>query len=149
LDWLEARITEAIAKYDTKIVMIDHLHYLIDMAKVHNPSLEIGGIVRRLKKIAVQWGIIIFLICHTAKTQLDQELEIADIRDSSLIAQEADIVLMIKRKYGEDKNGNRAILGIRKNRKTGQLGNLNLVCVQKRFELLDTHEEEKNEPEDY
>src|SRR3989339_628284 len=64
MDWIEERIMESFAKYNTRIVFIDHLHYLFDIQKSRNPSLDIGAIIRRLKGIAVSNEFVVFLLCH-------------------------------------------------------------------------------------
>lgn len=97
MTWLEERIKESFEKYNTRIVIIDHLHYLIDLMKMRNASLEIGQVIRQLKGIAVNSGFVIFLLCHTTKGKSDGNLTYESIRDSSFISQESDCVLMIKR----------------------------------------------------
>lgn len=97
MDWLEERIWEALAKYSTRVVFIDHLHFLFDLARVKNASLEIGTIIRKLKTLAIDGNFIIFLMCHTSKSATPQKLSFHDIRDSSFVAQESDTVLMIRR----------------------------------------------------
>lgn len=134
LDWIEQRIIEGIAKFDTEVVFIDHLHYLVDMEVLNNPSLKIGAIVRRLKRIAVNWGVVIVLIAHTTKVKADENLDLDMIRDSSFIAQEADVVFMIRRDKDTE---NEAIVGIRKNRKSGKLGNITMVLIGKTFQVKD------------
>ena len=74
LDWLEDRILEGFEKYCTRIVFIDHLHFLFDLGRTKNPSLEIGTVVRRLKGIAVNNELIVFLLCHTTKGKQDGTL---------------------------------------------------------------------------
>ncbi len=96
MDWIEDRIMEAFQKYNTRIVFIDHLHYLFDIQKSRNPSLDIGAIIRRLKGIAVNNEFVIFLLCHTSKAR-DQDESYESIRDSSFVAQESDCVIMVKR----------------------------------------------------
>jgi replicative DNA helicase len=96
MDWIEERIMESFAKYNTRIVFIDHLHYLFDIQKSRNPSLDIGAIIRRLKGIAVQNEFVIFLLCHTSKSK-DENENYESIRDSSFVAQESDCVIMVKR----------------------------------------------------
>ena len=99
--WVEKRIIEAKLKFDIRVAFIDHLHYVIDMAKMKNTSIEIGSVVRQLKSIAIRQNIVIFLICHTAKTrEIIPVYE--DARDSSFIAQECDTFLMIWR--GDEEN---------------------------------------------
>jgi len=135
LSWIEDRITESEIKFKTKIVFIDHLHYLIDMLKLGQPSLEIGSIVRQLKRIAVEHEILIFLIAHLKKIKIDEELDNDHLRDSSLIAQEADNVLMLwrlKQKTGEMTN--ESILKITKARRTGTVGKkIKMSLVNKKF----------------
>jgi replicative DNA helicase len=107
MDWLEERIMESFLKYDTRIVFIDHLHYLFDIQKSRNPSLDIGAIIRRLKSIAVQNEFVIFLLCHTSKSK-DENESYESIRDSSFVAQESDCVIMVKRTPNEGETCARA-----------------------------------------
>jgi replicative DNA helicase len=118
LDWLEERIWEAVIKHDIKAVFIDHLHFLINMNSRQNMSLEIGSVMRRLKSIALQHNLAIFIVCHTTKTKItdDDGLDLSDIRDSSFTSQEADNVLLIWR-ANDIHNG--ALLKIAKDRKNG------------------------------
>jgi replicative DNA helicase len=141
LKWLEERIVESMAKYGTKIVFIDHLHFLLDMSflgqnKGGNMSLIIGGIMRELKKIALYRGITIVLIAHTAKIKFEAEPSLSDIRDSSFISQEADTVLMIWRNRSALKP-NQAVLAVLANRRTGQNGTIDLLLKDKRFIEVD------------
>jgi replicative DNA helicase len=95
-DWFMQRCLEAFFKYNVRVFFIDHLHYLIDMARIKSPSLDIGTIVRRIKRFAVDNDFVIFLLCHVGKNT-GEELSHKDLRDSSFIAQESDCVIMIKR----------------------------------------------------
>jgi RecA-family ATPase len=98
---------ESFAKYNTRVVFIDHLHYLFDIQKSRNPSLDIGAIIRRLKGIAVNNEFVIFLLCHTSKAK-DENESYESIRDSSFVAQESDCVIMVKRTPEEGDNYARA-----------------------------------------
>lgn len=119
LDWLEDRITESFLKYHTRVIFIDHLHYLVDMARIKSPSIEIGQVVRRLKGIAVDKELVIFLLCHTTKGRADGSVSYENIRDSSFVSQESDSVLMVQRKpdFGE----NCARLRVEFHRRTGAM----------------------------
>jgi len=137
--WLEQRILEGIAKYGVKIVMIDHLHYLLDMqtAMRANTSLLIGAIIRQLKEIAIKYEIIIFLVAHTKKVKFEED-EIPDLnslRDSGMVAAEADYVLFIDRKKLEDKTGysDKTTLFVAKNRWDGKTGLVKLVYAHNKF----------------
>ena len=119
LDWFEERVFESFLKFHTRIVFVDHLHYLVDLARTRNPSIEIGQIIRRLKTLAVEGEFLIFLLCHTTKTASEPSLSYESIRDSSFVAQEADSVLMIKRHPKDAPNAAR--LRVEFHRRTGVL----------------------------
>jgi len=102
-DWFMHKCLEAFFKYNTRIFFVDHLHFLIDMARINNPSLEIGAIVRRIKRFAVENDFVIFLLCHIKKTEGD-DISYRDLRDSSFIAQDSDTCIMIKRTPKDGQN---------------------------------------------
>jgi replicative DNA helicase len=129
--WFMERCIEAHCKYNTRIFFIDHLHFLIDMARVSNPSLEIGAIVRRIKRFAVENDFIIFLLCHIRKNESD-DLSYKDLRDSSFIAQDSDTCIMIKRTPKEGQNTARARVEF--HRRTGTMEWI--VPLEKRHGLL-------------
>ena len=98
LEWVEGKIVQGLEKKNTRIVFIDHLHYLFDLVQRANVSLTIGNVIRRLKALAVSHHLIIFLLCHTTKPGGEgTELSYNSIRDSSFVSQESDSVFMIQR----------------------------------------------------
>lgn len=142
LNWIEERIIESKAKFNTNVVFIDHLHFMLemrDLAIARNTSILIGMILRELKKIALSNDMIIFLIAHMKKKDTEEQIPtIDDLRDSSFVAQESDMVLLLWRKQveqtkDEKKNKlpptwtNESVLSVVKNRRTGKLGHINLV----------------------
>lgn len=103
-EFVDAKIKEALFTESCKIVMIDHLHYLIPLQGGSNTSMLVGAIVRELKKMAVKHDVCIFLIAHTKKVYQAEELGLDSIRDSSLVAQESDYVFLIERVKKEKGN---------------------------------------------
>ena len=93
--------------------------------------------MRELKRIAVENGIIIFLVAHTKKALQYEVPTTEDIRDSSFISQESDIVLMMWRL--RDKKTKEylpeARLAVREHRRTGQVGTIGLLhsMINKQF----------------
>lgn len=137
--WLETRIAEAQAKYNCEVVFIDHLHYLLEMQKMAEAkslSLLVGMMMRELKKMAVDRGIVIFLVSHMKKLTQDHAPELDDLRDSSFVAQESDMVIFIKRIFDGEMATNKAKVGILKNRRTGKLGVFELQYNGNKFEEL-------------
>lgn len=119
MDWFEDRVYESFEKYHTRIIFIDHLHYLVDLARQKQMSIEIGTIIRRLKTLAVNGNFVIFLLCHTVKGRQDGVLSYESIRDSSFISQESDSVIMIRRAPEDGENKARARIEF--HRRTGVL----------------------------
>lgn len=138
LDWIESKVIEAIAKHDTKVIFIDHLHFLVDMnfiGQKGNVSLLIGSIMRRLKQIALNWNVCIVIIAHTTKISFDKEPDLSDIRDSGMISAESDTTLMIWRLKDKETKmfGNRAMLAVLANRRNGKVGKIVLQLVNGKF----------------
>lgn len=142
MNWLKIRILEGIAKFGSRIIFIDHLHYLLDLKSLQgvNTSIAIGSMMRELKKFALETETTIFLVSHLAKTKIDENPTIADLRDSSFVAQEADIVMIIWRSKIDDDNSpsgfrytDESFLSIDKNRWNGKLGYVKLIFNQGRF----------------
>lgn len=156
IKWIETRIIEALAKsantsHPVKYIIIDHLHYLFDLAKTKNTSLELGALVRILKKIAMKWGLVIFLISHTGKVSRGENINIGNIRDTSFTGQEADFVIMLERKLkttveknnmyddGELYEGATEI-SVHKNRRTGKTGKFKANVINNKFVEVDEHQ---------
>jgi len=137
-EWFEKKIVEGIAKYGTKIVMIDHLHFILDMSILGmrgNVSLIIGAVMRELKTIAIKWNVIIFLVAHTTKIAFEGQPGLSDIRDSSFCSQESDHVLMIWRTKNKETKQfeNEGKLALLANRRTGKVGIIKLFLQNGQF----------------
>ena len=120
IEWLLERCREAREKYHTKVVFIDHLHFLFDLYTYKNPSLTIGSLVRKLKQFAIANDMIIFLICHVHKAKLEtpEDASYDLIRDSGMISCEADTILFVYRQV--DKAGlSKSFVIVEKARRTG------------------------------
>ena len=140
------QIRVARLKYGVSCVFIDHLHYL---ARVHeqkqrmeNFSIFLGDRVRELRRIATETGVTLFLVAHMAKTEDGARPTLADIRDSSFVAQEADAVFVLWRERLKEPmlvdslGGNGKIeetfspwtcLAVEKARRTGKRGQIYLL----------------------
>ena len=127
-DWVRERIEEAVLKFKTRIIFIDNLHHLFDIAVSRNPSLDIGNIIRLLKRTAVEFNVVIFLLCHSRKpTEFKGEVQECsewDLRDSSFVPQESDSTWMIQRKMDPSTKiySQEALLKVCNHRRTGAMG---------------------------
>jgi len=141
IDWVEVKIKEAIARVKTdgrelKVVFIDHIHGIFSLARVErNISLEIGDMVSKIKNIAIQHNLIIFLVAHCKDDPMGstREPRKEDIRDSGLIIRVADSIVGVWRiPNGSDgtetrqkpinEGDNKAKVAVWKNRREGNLG---------------------------
>lgn len=98
IKFIEQELREAVEEKACRVIFIDHLHYLIPLKATMNTSMMIGGVVRELKRMAVRNKVVIFLIAHTRKINAGEELNLSSIRDSGLVATEADYVFLTERK---------------------------------------------------
>lgn len=99
VNWVIRKCIEAKLKFNCKAIMIDHLHFIVDMNFKQNMSLNIGAVMRHLKHdIANNLNMMVFLIAHQEKVK-DEEPSIDNIRDSSFIGQEADNVIVVFRSF--------------------------------------------------
>jgi len=132
-NWLQERIEEALLKDEAKYgqrtlyaVFIDHIHFVFDIFKSKNPSIEIGQIIRQLKTIAIENDLIIFVMAHMRKSDLE-EPSAYDGRDSSFLVAECDKALCMWRVKNEE---NISILKLDVDRRTGALA--------RKFKLIKT-----------
>lgn len=105
-----------------KLVIIDHLHYFV--RSIEFSSQEIGRIVKEFKEAAVINDIPIVLISHVRKLANNKRPSIEDLRDSSFIGQDADVVLMVWRDLKPDSTSqDKMELLVLKNRNRGLFTN--------------------------
>lgn len=118
---------------DFKVFLIDNLMTLSQFGE--DLYMAQSRTVKKLKEIALKYNCFIMLVCHPNKTKEfknGDNLTIESISGSSNIGNLANLILGLNR--GEMPN--ERILEILKNRKTGQLGVLNLEFTKenKRYE---------------
>lgn len=134
--WIEQRIIEGIAKYNTKFVLIDHLGYINTFGengeyKRENLAFRTGQVMRELKNIAKRWNVVIVLLCHISQSDEGRPPTLEDIKNSSDIAQESDMIIMLWRKNRQVKKiriyEDKTLVAVMANRRTGKNGNVGLV----------------------
>lgn len=140
VDWIEERIIEGIAKYNTKFILIDHLGYIDNYGpdgkyKRENLAYRIGEVMRSLKGIAKRWNVVIVLLVHISQKDESKPPTLEDIKNSSDILQESDMVIMLWRKNEQHKKvrvyENKTLVSVLANRRTGNNGNIGLSFNKK------------------
>lgn len=135
VDWIEERVVEGIAKYNSKFVVIDHLGYIDDnggngkYAK-ENLAYRIGRIMQDLKNIAKKWDVVVLVLVHISQTDDIKPPTIKDLKGSSSIGQESDKVILLWRKstaHGKVRiYENKTMVSVVLNRQTGKTGSVGL-----------------------
>jgi len=132
-DWIEERVIEGIAKYNSRFVVIDHLGY-VDPDKQHDRDpdhIRIERKMQAIKNIAKRWNVIILILVHI--TQIDEGTppSLLNLKGSSAIKQESDKVILLWRKnrlyrklrvYDDE-----TLFSLQKNRWSGKNGNTGLL----------------------
>lgn len=116
LNWnsIDKLMEKAKVEMNVDLVVIDHLHYFT--RELTNVAEDLGRITKEFKKNAIRHGVPVLLISHVRKTGNDSEATMEDLRGSSYMAQDADIVLMVGR---NDKDPLHTFVKIEKNRNRG------------------------------
>ena len=138
LEWIERKIIEAKAKYDSKVVFIDHIGFISDAerGKDDTEASRLERISRAVHGLAVKWDMLIFLMGHLNKVRSDQNPDIESIKGSSAMAQESDLTIILWRKTervnGKIEIGNETNLSLQANRR-GNTGNISFMYENGRF----------------
>lgn len=103
LNWksIDGLVESFVKDMDKGLIVIDHLHYFT--RSLENVAEDLGRITKEIKKNAIRHNIPIILISHVRKTNSSRDVDIDDLRGSSYVSQDADIVLMINRNADNQK----------------------------------------------
>lgn len=102
IDWLDFKIAESVIKYGVKAIFIDHIHQIFSLSRLSrskNISLEIGDLAAKVKALAIEYNVVIFLIAHNRDDaeSVNREPYMELIRDSGLLIRYADTVVGVWR----------------------------------------------------
>jgi replicative DNA helicase len=160
--WVEQKIKEGKEKFGTRAVFIDHLGFLLPKtngvlgkAMSANYASFLTQIMRDLKTLALQEEVVIFLPVHMKKVDSRNRMSDSDdIKDSSGIGQESDLVFLIEREKNKEKDAKTYFtdmtkITLAKNRKTGATLVANFSMVGGRFAYGDSNNEEKKSLSNY
>lgn len=128
-DWIEERIVEGIAKYNSRLVMLDHMGYIEagDNYRKENEHLRIEKKLQDIKHLAIKWNVIVVILIQLQQMEEEQTPQLRDLKGSSAIRQECDKILFLWR--NNQKKGkaraydNKVLISLQKNRQTGLNGN--------------------------
>lgn len=134
-EWIEERIVEGIAKYNSQMVVIDHLGYIDTNGKDgvwkrENLPFRIGQVMKQLHHLAGKWDVMIILLSHISEGDEGRPPQLIDLANSSDIKKESDTVISIWRKNKlQNKirvHENKTMLSVLANRRFGKTGHVGL-----------------------
>lgn len=118
LNWksVDGLMKKAAKDFKVDLVVIDHLHYFT--RELQNVAEELGNITKEFKKNAIRYKLPVVLLSHTRKgtSKTSTKTGMDDLRGSSYIAQDADVVLMVER---DSRTPDKISVSIHKNRNRG------------------------------
>jgi replicative DNA helicase len=135
-EWIEERVVEGIAKYNSKMVVIDHLGYIDNNGKDgkykrENLAYRLGQVMKEIKGLAKKWDVMVLLLVHISEGDEGKPPQLQDIGNSSDIKKESDTVIAIWRKNTlKNKirvHENKTMLSVLANRRFGRNGNVGLM----------------------
>lgn len=128
-DWVEERIVEAIAKHNSKMIMLDHMGYIEvgEDYRREGEHLRIEKKLQAIKHLAIKWNVVIVILIQLQQMEEEQTPQLRDLKGSSAIRQECDQIIFLWR--NNTKSGkaraydNKVLVSMQKNRFTGLNGN--------------------------
>lgn len=88
-------IEEMVQRYGIRVFVFDNLHFL---CRGENDKALLDIATQQFKLLAEQLGILIIIVAHPRKTNTNKQLTTADMKGSSSIYQDADVVWLMFRK---------------------------------------------------
>jgi replicative DNA helicase len=132
-DWLEQRVIEGVAKFNSRLIVIDHLGY-VDPDARHDKDQEHLRIERKMqsiKTIAKRWNVIILVLVHISQLDESTPPNLLNLKGSSAIKQECDKVILLWRKNKMYRKiriyDNETLFSLQKNRWSGKNGAVGLL----------------------
>ena len=135
-DWIEERVIEGIAKYNSGMVVIDHLGYIDTNGTKgkwarENLAYRIGQTMKEIRHIGEKWNVLVILLVHVSDCDEGKPPQLTDIGNSSDIKKESDTVISIWRKNSMQGKiriyENKTMLSVLANRRFGKNGNAGLA----------------------
>jgi replicative DNA helicase len=119
---------------DIQIVIIDYLQLMSGTGKESSREQEISVISRSLKGIARELNVPVIALSQlnrAVETRPDKKPIMADLRESGSIEQDADVIMLLSRKYNEEEkieDRNTIIVNVAKQR-NGPVGEIELLWI--------------------
>lgn len=120
---LLGKIRKAIIQYGCRFIVIDNLMTALDDNLSFDIYRQQALFVKKLKRLAARFGVVILLIAHPKKASKDSNgFENDDVLGSSNITNFADVIMRYDVPSKKDQDADRRVLELTKNRRGGRTG---------------------------
>lgn len=123
LDVNTRHIAVMIKKHKPDIVLIDHIQFLANQEKAPSEYERTNLAVKRVQRLAVTNNIPILIISHVAKSRSGKngKASAQDLKGSSSIEQDSDIVIILNRDEEQRQNGHLSVDLVKQRKKGSKL----------------------------
>jgi replicative DNA helicase len=129
---LRAKARRLCTKHDLALIIVDYLQLMAGDARAENRQQEVANISRSLKQLARELKVPIIAVSQlnrSPEARADREPQLADLRESGAIEQDADMVMFIYEDPSDPQSKGVLKLKIAKNR-NGPTGLVRLAFVR-------------------
>src|SRR5699024_3095658 len=98
-------------KHDLKLIVVDYLQLMSSGKRVESRQQEVSEFSRQLKLLAKELDVPVIAISQLNRgpeSRTDKRPQLADLRESGSLEQDADIVMLLYRPDSQDKDDERA-----------------------------------------
>jgi replicative DNA helicase len=147
---LRTKVRRLHAERRVDLVIVDYLQLMHGGARSENRVQEISLISRSLKGLAREVRVPIIAasqLSRAVETRADKKPQLSDLRESGSIEQDADIVIFISRKIGDEgPNKNLADIIVAKHRH-GPTGDVKMMFIPHETRFVDLPDQDTPEAE--
>jgi len=109
------------------LVVVDMLNSLV--RSVQHQTNEMASVALKLRELALELNVHVIVLCHVTKEASSRREPVphySQIKDSSAVAQDSDMVIMLGRDNLDPTVRDQMIVSIQKNRNKGRTGNITM-----------------------
>ena len=135
---LLGKVRKAIVQYGCKFIVIDNLMTAIDDDLQFDIYRQQAVFVKKLKRLASRFGVVILLIAHPKKAKDGKGFDNDDVLGSSNITNFADIILRYDVPSKKEQDAKKRILELTKGRRDGRKGKFEMFYDFKSKRISDS-----------
>ena len=135
---LLGKVRKAIIQYGCKFIVIDNLMTALDDNLEFDIYRQQAVFVKKLKRLASRFGVVIMLVAHPKKASRDSKgFENDDVLGSSNVTNFADIIMRYDVPSKKEQDADKRVLELTKSRRSGRKGKIEMFYEFKSKRISD------------